>query len=186
MEHYIDVGDDELLAGLVRGDRSALPVLFDRHAPTVTRYAWAIAQNRQDLEEIVQDTFITLWRKSAEIVLYEASLLPWLLTTCRYLAANAGRRHFRNQADELPDDSRLGRSTHAHREAENAKEQLRWVLDEIARLDPIDRRVCELCLVDGVPYGEAAESLGLSVGAVKQRVLRSRARLRKAVTADEN
>lgn len=186
MDDHIDVGDDALLAGLVRGDRAALPVLFDRHAPTVTRYAWAIAQNRQDLEEIVQDTFITLWRKSAEIVLYEASLLPWLLTTCRYLAANAGRRHLRNLAEELPDEFRLERSTHAQRDAEAAREQLRWVLDEIGRLEPIDRRVCELCLVDGVPYGEAAESLGLSVGAVKQRVLRSRARLRKAVTADEN
>lgn len=185
MEHIND-GDDELLAGLARGDRTALPVLFDRHAPTVTRYAWAIAQNRQDLEEIVQDTFITLWRRSSEIVLYEASLLPWLLTTCRYLAANAGRRHSRNSAEELPDEFRLERSAHAQRDADTAKEQLRWVLDEIARLDPIDRRVCELCLVDGVPYGEVAETLGLSVGAVKQRVLRSRARLRKAVTADEN
>jgi RNA polymerase sigma-70 factor (ECF subfamily) len=45
--------------------------------------------------------------------------------------------------------------------------------------------VCELCLVDGLPYGEAAEQLGLSVGAVKQRVSRSRARLKKAVTLDE-
>lgn len=85
------------------------------------------------------------------------------------------RRNRANHADALRE----------HHEAESARDDLRWVLDEIERLEPIDRSVCELCLVDGVPYAEAAKQLGLSVGAVKQRVSRSRARLKKAVTLDE-
>ncbi|WP_233437856.1 RNA polymerase sigma factor [Agromyces laixinhei] len=186
VEDHSSSGDGELLADLARGERRALSILFDRHAAAVTRYGWALATSRQDLEEIVQDTFITLWRRSAEIVLHETSLLPWLLTTCRYLAANAGRKHARNHADELPDEALLDHAPHARRAADDAREQLRWVFDEIARLEPIDRRVCELCLIEGLTYGEAANVLGLSVPAVKQRVLRSRARLRKAVAADEN
>ncbi|WP_448006172.1 RNA polymerase sigma factor [Agromyces bauzanensis] len=178
--------DADLLERLAVGDQRALSVVFDRHAPAVTRYAWAIATSRMDVEEIVQDTFVTMWRKSSEITIAEASLLPWLLVTCRNLGRNAARKAARHQADELDETStNRGDALRDFHEAESARDDLRWVLDEIERLEPIDRRICELCLVDGAPYAEAAKQLGLSVGAVKQRVSRSRARLKKAVTLDE-
>lgn len=177
--------DAELLERLASGDQQAMAVVFDRHAPAVTRYAWAIAPSRMDVEEIVQDTFLTAWRKAAEIVIAETSLLPWLLVTCRNFGMNAVRRAARDRADRFDDDAYRADALREHQDAEMAREDLRWVLDEIERLEPIDRQVCELCLVDGLTYAEAAEQLGLSVGAVKQRVSRSRARLKKAVTLDE-
>jgi RNA polymerase sigma factor (sigma-70 family) len=181
-----DGTDAELLERLASGDQRALAVVFDRHAPAVTRYAWAIAPSRMDVEEIVQDTFLTVWRKAAGILIAEASLLPWLLVTCRNFGMNAIRKAARNQAEQFDDDLTLPADVvRDHHDAETAREDLRWVLDEIERLEPIDRQVCELCLVDGLPYAEAAERLDLSVGAVKQRVSRSRARLKKAVTLDE-
>ncbi|WP_308797413.1 RNA polymerase sigma factor [Agromyces silvae] len=182
-----DGTDADLLDRVARGDQRALSVVFDRHAAAVTRYAWAMAASRPDVEEIVQDTFVTMWRKADEIALAEASLLPWLLVTCRYLALNAARKAAKHDADEL-DELRAAGAAGAvrdHHDAETARDDLRWVLAEIETLDPIDRRVCELCLIDGLPYADAARELGLSVGAVKQRVSRSRNRLRKAVTLDE-
>ncbi|MFD4420076.1 RNA polymerase sigma factor [Agromyces sp. NPDC058484] len=175
--------DAELLERLASGDQRALAVVFDRHAPAVTRYAWAIAPSRMDVEEIVQDTFLTVWRKAAEILIADTSLLPWLLVTCRNFGMNAVRKAARNQSERFDDDVvRRADVVRDHHDAEAAREDLRWVLDEIERLEPIDRQVCELCLIDGLPYAEAAERLDLSVGAVKQRVSRSRARLKKAVT----
>jgi RNA polymerase sigma-70 factor (ECF subfamily) len=178
--------DADLLRRLADGDQRALSIVFDRHAAAVTRYAWAIAPSRMDVEEIVQDTFVTVWRKAAEITIAETSLLPWLLVTCRNFGLNAVRKAARHHADELDEgqsnDSHVVRD---HHEAEAAREELRWVLEEIERLEPIDRRVCELCLIDGMPYAEAAKLLDLSVGAVKQRVSRSRTRLKKAVSLDE-
>jgi RNA polymerase sigma factor (sigma-70 family) len=181
-----DGTDAELLERLASGDQRAMAVVFDRHAPAVTRYAWAIAPSRMDVEEIVQDTFLTVWRKAAEILIAEASLLPWLLVTCRNFGMNAIRKAARNQAEQFDDDLTLPADVvRDHHDAETAREDLRWVLDEIERLEPIDRQVCELCLVDGLPYADAAERLDLSIGAIKQRVSRSRARLKKAVSLDE-
>ena len=176
--------DAELLQRLASGDQRALSVAFDRHAAAVTRYAWAIAPSRMDVEEIVQDTFLTLWRKAADIMLAETSMLPWLLVTCRNFGMNAVRRAARNRAEELGDGTHRADVVREHDDAEAARDDLRWVLDEIERLEPIDRQVCELCLVEGLPYAEAARRLDLSVGAVKQRVSRSRARLKKAVTLE--
>ena len=178
--------DADLLGRLAGGDQRAMSIVFDRHAAAVTRYAWAIAPTRMDVEEIVQDTFFTVWSKAAEITIPDASLLPWLLVTCRNHGMNVVRKAARNQADELDENSsRRTNLVRDHHDAETAREDLRWVLAEIERLEPVDRQVCELCLVEGVPYAEAARMLGLSVGAVKQRVSRSRARLKKAVTLDE-
>lgn len=182
-----DPSDAELLSRLGAGDRQALAAVFDRHAAAVTRYAWALATSRMDVEEIVQDTFVTLWRKSGEIAIAESSALPWLLVTCRNLARNAVRKSARASADGLDEsiDPRGVDALREHDREESVRDELRWVLAEIERLDPLDRRICELCLLEGVSYAEAAELLGLSVGALKQRVSRNRARLRKAVTSDE-
>jgi RNA polymerase sigma factor (sigma-70 family) len=172
--------DAALARRLANGDRAALADAFDRFAPTLTRYAWALADSRQDVEELVQDTFLTLWQKADGIDLATSALLPWLLVVCRNHARNQARRLAKNRGDALPEELA------ARPDAEEARERLRWVRDEIAALAPTDRRICELCLLEGHSYAEAAQILGLSVGAVTQRVSRSRARLKKAVMHDEH
>lgn len=178
--------DAALLERLVRGEPEALGAVFDRHASAVTRYAWALASDRRDVEELVQDTFLTAWRRGASIP--QESLLPWLLVTCRNHALNLQRLRAKHRAHELRDDVLVasGIGLTGGDDSDDARDQLRWVMAEIERLPAVDRRVCELCLIEGRSYAEAAEQLGLTVGAVKQRVLRSRTRLRKVVTDDEN
>ncbi|MGU3409476.1 RNA polymerase sigma factor [Microbacterium sp. M1A1_1b] len=172
--------DAALTRRMASGDTGALADAFDRFAPTLTRYAWALAGSKQDVEELVQDSFLTLWQKAADIDLPTGTLLPWLLVVCRNHARNQARRTAKNAGDELP--AELAAPT----DADEARERLRWVRDEIAALPETDRRICELCLLEGHSYSEAATMLGLSVGAVTQRVSRSRARLKKAVTHDEH
>ena len=140
-----DGTDAELLERLASGDQRAMAVVFDRHAPAATRYAWAIAPSRMDVEEIVQDTFLTVWRKAAEIMIAEASLLPWLLVTCRNFGMNAVRKTARTQAEQFDDAAPQGGAdvVREHHDAEVARDDLRWVLDEIERLEPIDRQVCD-------------------------------------------
>jgi RNA polymerase sigma-70 factor (ECF subfamily) len=174
-----DTRDAALLESAGAGDERALAALYDRHSPAVARYAWALAADRHDAEEILQDTFVTLWRNARRIRLVDSSVLPWLLVTCRNHAANLHRKRSRHRSVPLPDELDLV-ADHS-----DVVEQLRWVIEEIGQLDPIDKRVCELCLIDGRPYKEVAALLGTSVGAVKQRVARARARLRKVVIDDE-
>lgn len=170
--------DQDLLRQAVGGDARALAAVMDRHAPAVTRYAWAITARRMDVEEVVQDTFLALWRKAETLVAAE-SVLPWLLVTCRNHALNVNRKNGRHRTEELADDLA------APDDPGEARDRLRFVMAEIDQLSEIDRRVCELCLVEGRPYADAAAAVGISVGAVKQRVMRTRTRLRKAVIDSE-
>ncbi|GGF10311.1 RNA polymerase sigma factor [Subtercola lobariae] len=171
--------DAELLERAAADDRSALALLLRRHSAAVSRYAWALVGNQADVEEVVQDTFLTCWRKAGGILLPGQSVLPWLLVTCRNVSMNLNRARFRYSTDQLSDDILVTEPDN------DARQRLRWVLDEIARLTPTDQRVSEMCLIEGRSYSEAADELGISIGAVRQRVSRSRARLRRAVTENE-
>ena len=174
--------DRVLLSRSADGDRRAFGVLFDRHSRAVTRYAWALLSDEMDVQEIVQDTFVTAWEKAAKVSVVETSALPWLLLTCRYHALNLRRKRVSQRTDEL--DEQLA-DIAASDDQETAVQRLRWVTDEIAALDPTDRQICELCLIEGRSYKEAASIVGKSVGAVSKRLERARTRFRMVVSDNE-
>ena len=119
----------------------------------------------------MQKTFVTLWQKRAAAAIYDDSLLPWLLTVCK--------NHWRN----------LRRTEARHRnvslamveEQASTPNELAWVRDDLDILSPNDRRLCELCLIEGYSYQEAAAELDITPPAAAKRLQRARARLRKAV-----
>lgn len=172
--------DSRLLALVVSGDASAFDVLYRRHSPAVARYAWTWCQDTDVMQEIVQETFITAWRKAGRIELPGDSLLPWLLVTARHHGANMRRKAARRREDRL--DVALALSSDGSYEA---AEQLRWVRDAIESLDPLDQKVCQLCLVEGLTYREAAERLDQTPAWVGKRLQRARAHIRKAEFSDD-
>jgi len=170
--------DGVLLRRSVTGDRRAFGLLFDRHSRAVTRYAWALVSDRMDVQEIVQDTFVTAWAKAGSVTIAESSALPWLLVTCRNHALNLRRKKATHRTEALPEGLA---DVAAHEDHALAARRVKWVLAEIDALDDLDRRICELCLIEGRSYAEAAALVGASVGAVSKRLERARTRLRTAV-----
>lgn len=173
-----ETSDGELLRQIAAGSQSGMRALVEKHSRTLIRYAWALVESPSDVDDVVQDTFLTAWRGADRIALSGESALPWLLVTCRNHAANLARSRSRKRTYPITDEP-------VWNDQQDARDRLRWVLDEIERLPALDRRVCELCLVQDRPYDEVARELGLSVDSVRQRVSRSRRRLRKAVSHEE-
>ncbi len=172
-----EVDDMTLLTSLAHGHDLAYSELYDRHAPAVLRYAWRLTGKRPDVEELLQDTFLTLWDKRRSVRIYGDSLLPWLLTTCRHHALNLRRRDQKHTTLPLDESAALTAE-------DAADEQLQSVHEEIGNLGTLDRQVCELCLIQGLDYTEAGKLLGISANAVGKRLQRVRQRLRKAATND--
>ena len=157
-EHTID--DATLVRRTAAGDRDALAMLFDRFAPVLTRVAWALASTPDEARGIVQDAFGTLWDRADTVQLATASVLPWLLATCRDVAQRSTGR--------FP----------------SAGDPLRWIRDTVAVMSPDDRSLCERCVIDGRPYVEAARDLGLTVPVADGTASRPTEQTRKAVTGD--
>jgi RNA polymerase sigma-70 factor (ECF subfamily) len=124
---------------MVAGDRAALATAFDRFAPVLTRYAWAVSATPTDVERVVQESFLSLWQHADGLYLPTGLLLPWLLAVCRSHARTSG-------ADSV--DS-------------GGAAPLRWVEGDLLALPDTDRRLVELCLVEGRTWSDAAQHLGL-------------------------
>ena len=169
--------DRALLASLRSGNSADFHELYRRHASAVLRYAWRLAADSSDAEDLVQEVFATAWAKRRTIVLVSDSMLPWLLVTCRNHGANLVRKKSRTRTVPLPE-------TETASEASTDADDLRWIRDEIESLSPIDQRICQLCLLEGVPYREAAEQLGFTANGVAKHVERIRKHLSSLRTSD--
>lgn len=178
MDHEAWVaGDAVLVEAIAIGDERAFDRFYARTAPAVARFAWSLSESREGAEELLQETFLTAWRKHGSIQLVDGSALPWLLVTCRNHARNHARRDRRRREVLAAYDESLA----ADPLDGIAAEQLRLALDSIQGLPDTDRRVCELCLLQGFSYREAADQLAISEASVGKRLHRSRQRIRKEV-----
>ena len=169
--------DRQLLAALRTGDRTSFHSLYRRHVRAVLRYAWRLTDDSSDAEDLVQEVFATLWAKRRDITIVGESMLPWLLVTCRNHGANLIRKKARTRTVPIAVDEEAPAP-------DEASDDLRWIRDEINALSPLDQRICQLCLFEGVPYKEAAERLGITANGVAKRVERMRKRLRSVRETD--
>lgn len=166
-----------LLEAVGDGDREAFDELYRRHVKAVYRYAWALADNADLPEELVQETFVTLWRKRGKVTVVDESALAWLLSVCKNHFCNLRRRDARHNT--IPLDS-------VREPAGQASDDFEWIRDELNALSSTDREVCDLCLIQGYSYKDAGELLDLTTPAVGKRLERARARLRNAVNHHGN
>ena len=173
------VSDAELISRARARDERAFGDLYDRHSVAVFRYAYAQTHDVVDAQELVQETFVTAWRKLADIRIHGESALPWLIVTCRNHAQNFRRSQARH--DALPLDEHIANRglDGLYRETQSHLEELEWVFEAIHELNDVDRRIVELCLFDGVSYAAAASQLGLTTGGLAKRLERVRSRLRR-------
>lgn len=173
------VADPELFALVQAGDHEAFRVLFRRHQQPVYLTAYRVLQSRDDAEEIMQDSFLTMWKKRARIDLVGESTLPWLVTTARFLALNRRRATAHARSDPLDP---AGNPADAARspEAEVLARELAEQLDAIISAMPgVDQEILRLCLIDELSYEQAARQLGITHGSVRNRLSRLKLRLRQ-------
>lgn len=156
------------------GSTAAFDDLYARHCDAVGRYAWGVAGSREAAQELVQDTFVTLWKNAGSVSLIGESAIGWLLVTCRNHAMNAGRSEARHL--------RILHAMKRHNAAtppEDPAITMRWVQDAIERLPEHESLVVHLCLIEGRSYRQAGAELRVSESAVAKRLQRARTKLRK-------
>jgi RNA polymerase sigma-70 factor (ECF subfamily) len=170
--------DRQLWAGAL--DDAAFATLFDRHVRAVYNHCFRLCGTWADAEDVTQLTFLTAWRRRAEVRLSNDSALPWLLTVATFTARGHQRASRRWLAalrrlptahadDPDPADDVAGRVDDERR--------MRTVLRAVNRLPRGQREALALCVWSGVSYRDAADQLGITEASVRARVSRARAAL---------
>lgn len=172
--------DDKLVEDMREGDQEALTRIIDKYAAYVGTIVWNIVRDRltkADVEEIVSDVFLTLWRSADRI--YPGKLKGYLSAMARRRSINALRSVRQDMAleeDELPilapgpEDEYLRQTEYA---------ALRHTVDDLP--EP-DRTIFIRHYFYYQKTAEIAQALGISVSTVKIRLWRGRERLRRELT----
>lgn len=172
--------DSTLIGRAQRGDRQALAQLLEQVAPLVHRFGLRMCGHRADADDVLQDTLLSVATHLGEFE-GRASLASWVFTLAR-TACMRRRRGLKNQAHAS--DAALSElsSNAATPEQSVADSELKKALDgALGSLSDEQREVLLLRDMEGLSALEVADSLGLSVQAVKSRLHRARAALREAL-----
>ncbi|MEZ0396101.1 MAG: sigma-70 family RNA polymerase sigma factor [Anaerolineales bacterium] len=177
------------IEALRRGDRQEFARLVDHFSPLIYRLALKMLGNEQDAEDVLQNTFLQVFRHMKE---FEArsSLSTWLYRIAANEALMLLRRRRPETAltDNLPDEEPLEEPAQfidwcCLPEEELLSAEGRARLDEAIRLLPETLRVVFLLRdIEGLSIQETSQALGLSETAVKTRLLRARLRLREMLS----
>lgn len=160
--------EEELLRRLKRGEAGALAELYDAYSTIVYRLVFRIVQDRGVAEELVQETFLKLWRRASLLDEGARSLGPWIVTIAR------------NRALDYLDSSKL-RTLHLesldHRKVFSAIDEVlmnspqsRELREAVGRLNLNQRSAIELAYYEGLSYSEVASRLSQPLGTVKSWV----------------
>jgi RNA polymerase sigma-70 factor, ECF subfamily len=172
--------DQRLLEAVRTGDESALGELLGRHAPSVFRFAMKMCRNRDDAEDVAQETLLAAVR-GAKDVRATTSFTTWLYAVARSFCIKLRRRekHPPNRdvsVEEAPSDPPSAIS--APDDDAAAREVVTALDMAIKELEDKYREVIVLRDVEGLSAAEVAEVLGITVEAVKSRLHRARTEVR--------
>jgi len=157
------LSDAELVARMVRGDRSAVALLYERHKLPLFALARGMLRSATEAEDLLHDVFLEAWRRCADYSPERGSVRAWLMLRTRSRALDrlksAGRRPV-EQAERVPDEC-------AQLPDESADQgRLRELLE---RMPELQRQVLVLGYFEGSSSAEISERLQIPIGTVKSR-----------------
>lgn len=173
-----------------KGDDRAFAELVKRYEAKIFRLAQHITQNREDAEDVLQETFLRAYEHLDQFQ-GNSKFYTWIVRIAVNQALMKLRRRRTDKSVSLDESIDTGEDTVTREiaawdedpEQRFSREELGEILDSaIQTLAPTYRSVFLLRDVDDLSTEETAEALGLSVPAVKSRLLRARLQLREKLT----
>jgi RNA polymerase sigma-70 factor (ECF subfamily) len=178
--------DEELLAAVAEGSRTALRVLYDRHAPWLRLRLMRRCADPTIVHDTVQDTFVAVWRSAGR---YDGSgtvaAWMWGIGVRRLI----GQFRKQSQRSNFPLFENELRSATGNDELVVSAEELVLggvehgdLAGAINQLSPELRAVVQATVLDGLTTREASRLLGIPTGTVKTRMMRAKREMRTALT----
>ena len=171
MEKKLSDGDEHLIQRIVDCDNSALAELYDKFGAHVYGMTLHILQNQVLAEEATQDTFMKVWKQSAQWNPERGSLKTWLLTIARYTAIDRLRKEKRQSPwTAIGLDDMLNLIGQPNVVDENSWYDINHVKKLLEQLSDDQREAINLAFFRGMSHSEIAEVLKTPLGTIKSRI----------------
>ena len=176
---------EELVERIAKRDelaQAALRELYNRYAATLFAIALRLLGKPEDAEEILQETFLEVWKRAPGYTRTKASVSTWVMLICRSRALDrvrtlaASRRMLTTlQRQPLPNNTMCSETGLRDRER---REALRMAL---ASLPPEQHEAIGLAFGQGLTQVQISDQLGIPLGTVKTRTYLAMKKLRQSL-----
>ena len=181
--------DAALVEAARRHDPDAFEEIVTRYGPRIFRLAQNITRNREDAEEVSQDSFARAFLH-VDSFRGDSRFYTWLtriainqaLMKLRTRRRRELQRVYPDTPEEIQFCADVADDTPTPEQQYSQKELQRILASAMEELPMASREVLQLREVEERSTAETARILGLSISAVKSRMLRGRQKLRQALT----
>ena len=172
-----------LIERIAQRDEAALRTLYERTSPRLFGLAMRVLRQRDTAEDVLQESFFTVWRVAVD---YRASLSPplaWLGLIVRSRALDALRKRASARTgvtQEYDDAMEHGTEGEGNGplDAADASQQALALHQCLSRLEARQREVVSLAYLRDLSHSELAQQLALPLGTVKTWIRRGLEQLR--------
>jgi RNA polymerase sigma-70 factor, ECF subfamily len=168
----MDSSGPAIYRAAIQGDREAFEMVIRSASRNLFAIAYGILQNREEAEDVVQDTFVKAW-KSRWRVRDSAKLPAWLSTIARHRARDLARKR---RPEPLPEDFEANEVAESAGQTADLDGEVRSAL---AQLPELHRVALTLRYFEDLDYGTIEQTLGLTNGALRGILGRALGLMRK-------
>lgn len=171
--------DPELLLERVAlyRDREALARLFGLFGPRVKSMMLKLGATNAVAEDMVQETFLAVWRKAHLYSTSRGAAVTWIFTIARNLRIDQFRRQSNKPYEDLETVS-----LESDEPSGSVLMEQREIVDRVGTalktLTPEQQEVVRLSFIHDLPHAQIAEKIGIPLGTVKSRLRLAYERLR--------
>ena len=180
------ISDEQLVDRTRAGETAAFDELVQRHKDRVYATIYHMTANRDDDDDLTQETFIRAFR-AIRTFRGNSSFYTWVYRIAVNLTVNFLKRSKRNRELDLhemdegvsrnPDYLRLVSGAPTPRQQTSLREFQEKLTDALQQLTEAHRMVVTLHDIQGMPHGEIARIMGCSEGTVRSRLFYARQQL---------
>jgi RNA polymerase sigma-70 factor (ECF subfamily) len=168
----VEIEDRELVSRVLGGRTDDFRVLVERHQQSIFRFASGLLGNRDEAEDVTQETFLAAFANLSGYDSSRAAFSTWLFTIARNRCFNLLKRSRPIAANELDSIADVAPTDPI------VSQELSQQLDRALAALPVEQRSAfVLAEIEELPYAEIARIERTSLGTVKSRIHRAKERL---------
>jgi RNA polymerase sigma-70 factor (ECF subfamily) len=171
-----DSNDEQMMIRIQQGDYQAFQCLVEQYLSPLYRFAWRMLGNSKDADDVVQETFIKVWRNAHQWQAEKAKLSTWLHSIVHHCCIDIHRQNrlitvdLEEAAEVIAPEATNGIfQTEILDQVENALQQL----------PERQKSAILLCYYQGLTNQEAAAILNVNVAALESLLARARRTLKQ-------
>jgi len=180
--------EQQLIAAAQSGELPAFNQLVLKYQSLAYNVAYRIVGNADAAADVTQDSFLKAYKALGSFrgLSFKSWLLRIVTNTCYDYLRAAKRKPTSNLDDTLANPEHTwrmldpGETPEEHAERLELGKHLQWAIEQ---LPPDQRTVVVLSDIQGFSYEEIAQTMDISLGTVKSRLSRARAKLRDSLQA---